>query len=104
MPVMIAMNFDVENGIVNGCTGTLESVRYWVDENGERHAISCVIRSNDITGEPLPTLSIHQAVAIADDTSIQFIHPASNKRCTIHRTQLPIFPAFAITAHKSQGT
>ena len=103
MPVMVTSNFDVENGIVNGCTGILESVRYWVDDNDERHAISCVISSDSITGEPLPTLSNHQAVAIADDTHIQFMHPASKKRCIIHRIQLPILPAFAMTVHKSQG-
>src|ERR1700722_18509532 len=70
---------------------------------GERHAISCVIRSESITGDPLPTLNEHQAVAIADDTRMLFKHPASQKKCTIRRTQLPILPAFAMTAHKSQG-
>lgn len=103
MPVMVASNFDVENGIVNGCSGILESVRYWVDDNGERHALSCVVRSDCITGAALPRLNEHEAVVLADDKPIHFVHPASNKKCTIRRTQLPIMPAFAMTAHKSQG-
>ena len=32
-----------------------------------------------------------------------FRHPHSGKKCTIRRTQLPILPAFAMTAHKAQG-
>jgi ATP-dependent exoDNAse (exonuclease V) alpha subunit len=34
---------------------------------------------------------------------MHFIHPYSHKTCTIRRTQLPISPAFAMTAHKAQG-
>ena len=103
MPVMVTTNFDVEGGIVNGCAGTLESVRYWVNSHGERHALSCVIRSDTFSGESLPNLQLHDAAAISDEKSIQFVHPASGKKCTIKRVQLPILPAFAMTAHKSQG-
>jgi hypothetical protein len=38
MPVMISQNFDVHGGVVNGCYGSLRSVRYRVDRNGNRHA------------------------------------------------------------------
>lgn len=103
MPVMVTSNFDVEGGVVNGCAGTLVSIRYWVDSEGERHALSCVIRSNTFRGDALPTLQEHDAVAIADDKPIRFVHPASGKKCTIKRFQLPVLPAFAMTAHKSQG-
>lgn len=100
---MVTTNFNVEGGIVNGCAGTLVSIRYWVNDVGERHALSCVIRSNTFGGDALPTLQEHEAVTIADEKPIQFVHPASGKKCTIKRFQLPVLPAFAMTAHKSQG-
>ena len=103
MPVMVASNFDVEGGVVNGCAAILDSVRYWVDERGDRHANSCVIRADSISGEAMPNLRPHQAVAIADEKAIKFVHPASKKKCSIKRTQIPIMPAFAMTAHKAQG-
>ncbi|KAJ3836600.1 hypothetical protein F5878DRAFT_506688, partial [Lentinula raphanica] len=43
MPVIIGCNYDVQSGIVNGTTGTLQKIRYRVDENGERHLVSCIV-------------------------------------------------------------
>lgn len=45
MPVMITQNYDVEGGIVNGCTGILKKIRYTTDLNGNRNALSCVVES-----------------------------------------------------------
>lgn len=56
MPVIIIHNFDVANGIVNGCMGTLKSVHWSMDDNGDHHAHSCVIESADAMDEPLPNL------------------------------------------------
>jgi hypothetical protein len=103
MPIIITQNFDVQGGIVNGTSGILKSIRYRLDNKGNRHAISCVIESPNITGERLPYLNAHEAVALEDTIDMTFIHPHSQKKCTIKRTQLPIVPAFAMTAHKSQG-
>ena len=103
MPVMIMTNFDVSNGVVNGRTGTLKSVNYWVDEYGFRHATSCVVESEGIVGPVLPGLAEKQVVALQDEVEMMFVHPHSKKRCKIKRTQLPIQPAFAITAYKSQS-
>ena len=43
------------------------------------------------------------AVVLQDTTDLNFVHPHSGKRCKIKRTQLPLLPAFAMTAHKAQG-
>ncbi|KAH7906695.1 hypothetical protein BJ138DRAFT_1162005 [Hygrophoropsis aurantiaca] len=56
MPVMFTLNFDVESGIVNGCTGTLKSIRYRTDSEGRRHAVSCVVDTPNVTGASLPDL------------------------------------------------
>jgi hypothetical protein len=56
MPVMIAQNYDVESGIVNGCTGILKKIRYQKDAQGNRYATSCIVESSTITGAPLSTL------------------------------------------------
>ncbi|KAF8221249.1 hypothetical protein L208DRAFT_1329163 [Tricholoma matsutake] len=34
---------------------------------------------------------------------LTFIHPRSKKTCTVIHTQVPIVPAFAMTAHRAQG-
>jgi len=103
MPVIISQNFDVQSGIVNGCTGTLKKIRYKIDANGKRHATSCVIHAPLTSKDCLPHLTEHQAAVLEDTTDMRFINPFSHKKCTIKRTQVPILPAFAITAHKAQG-
>jgi hypothetical protein len=103
MPVMICANFDVTNGVVNGCIGTLKEIRYTVDENGDRHAHACVVSLPDVTGMKLTNLEIGEVAVLEDQCTMSFTNPHSSKRCSIKRTQLPIVPAFAITGHKSQG-
>jgi len=103
MPVMITQNYDVKGGIVNGCTGILKKIRYSTDSNGNRYALSCVVESPSISAEPLSTLPKNHAVVLQETIDIKFQHPHSGKNCQIKRTQLPITPAFAMTAHKSQG-
>ena len=103
MPVMICQNFDVEHGVVNGCTGKLKKVRYHTDIKGHRHALSCVIEAPNTTGSPLTGIDKQSVVVLQDTTDMKFIHPYSHKICTIKRTQIPIMPAFAMTAHKAQG-
>ncbi|KAF5341971.1 hypothetical protein D9611_001218 [Ephemerocybe angulata] len=97
MPVMIMQNFDVEGGIVNGTTGILKRVRYRLDDDGLRHAISCVVDSPAITADVLPGLEASCAAVLEDTIDLRL------KGCTIKRTQLPISPGFAMTAHKAQG-
>ncbi|KAJ3897489.1 hypothetical protein F5879DRAFT_769971, partial [Lentinula edodes] len=72
MPVIITQNFDVHAGIVNGSQGILKSIRYKVDEQGHRHAISCVITlSTTNTTEPLPYMdSKDDVVALEDKVSL----------------------------------
>jgi hypothetical protein len=103
MPVMLCQNFDVEAGVVNGCTGTLTNIRYRVDAEGNRHALSCVVKTTDTTGEALPHLPDKHVAVLEDTVDMSFVHPHSNKKCTIKRSQVPIVPAFAMTAHKAQG-
>ena len=103
MPVMITQNFDVESGIVNGCVGTLVSVRFTVDSDGRRHVVSCVIRTPSTTDEPLPHLQPHHSVVIADTVDVYIRHPFRGVDMKFKRTQVPILPGFAMTVHKSQG-
>lgn len=56
MHVIICQNFDVPSGVVNGTVGILKQIHYWVDEDGLRHASSCVIHAEDTSPKPLPGL------------------------------------------------
>ncbi|KAJ3915074.1 hypothetical protein F5877DRAFT_9102, partial [Lentinula edodes] len=68
MPVIITQNFDVHGGIVNGSQGILKSIRYKIDDQGRRHAISCVITvANSDVKELLPYMeNKHDVVALQD--------------------------------------
>jgi hypothetical protein len=103
MPVMISTNFDVDAGVVNGCTGTLKKIRYRVDSDGKRHAISCIVHAPNTSGENMPGLPEQYVVALEDSIDMTFTHPHSKRKCKIKRTQVPLIPAFAMTAHKAQG-
>ncbi|KAF8064263.1 hypothetical protein FPV67DRAFT_1399581, partial [Lyophyllum atratum] len=72
MPVMICQNFDVEGGVVNGCAGTLKKIRYRVDNEGDRHAISCVVQAPTTTGAVLPHLDEHDVAVLEDTTEMSF--------------------------------
>ncbi len=100
---MITQNFDVRAGVVNGAVGTLERIRFRVDGDGQRHATSCIVAIPDMSGDALPHVGAGRAVALRDSVDLQFRHPFSRKKLQIKRKQVPIMPAFAITAHKAQG-
>ncbi|KAJ7233264.1 hypothetical protein B0H12DRAFT_1028625, partial [Mycena haematopus] len=70
MPVMITQNFDILGGVVNGCSGTLKSVRYRLDAEGNRHAISCVIEAPDTSPGIVEGLPNNHVVALEDTVPI----------------------------------
>ncbi|KAJ7730752.1 hypothetical protein B0H16DRAFT_1227696, partial [Mycena metata] len=70
MPVMISQNFDVQGGVVTGCTGILVSVQYQVGDDGKRYALSCVVDAPDTTPGILPDLPNHHVVSLRDTTKI----------------------------------
>jgi ATP-dependent exoDNAse (exonuclease V) alpha subunit len=103
MPVIMSQNFDVPGGVVNGCIGTLLKVRYRLGTDGRRYATSCIIDAPDTVPNVIPDLPDHHIVSLQDTTRITLKHAYSKGSISIKRTQLPVLPAFAITAHKSQG-
>ncbi|TDL13844.1 hypothetical protein BD410DRAFT_697194, partial [Rickenella mellea] len=70
MPVVICQNFDVEGGVVNGSRGILKKIRYRVNSDGNRQAISCVVHVPDTSNEPMPNLPEHDVVVLADTTDM----------------------------------
>jgi hypothetical protein len=90
MSVMFAQNFEVQGGVVNGCSGILKSVRYKVDEHGNRHAISCVVEAPDTDPGLIPGSPDHHVIALKDTVDFQLEHLYMFKSCTVKHTQLPI--------------
>ncbi|KAG1792671.1 uncharacterized protein HD556DRAFT_1195706, partial [Suillus plorans] len=72
MPVMIGQNFDVGAGIVNGCIGKLESIRFVLDNNNQRHVTSCIVHTPSTSGDPLPHLAAHRSVVLPDTVNMSF--------------------------------
>ena len=103
MRVIVCTNFDVNAGIVNGSIGELRRIRYTVDNQGRRHVTSCIVHLPDVSGDGMPNLGDKEYPILADTTDIIFKHPWTKKSITIKRTQIPLVPAYAMTAHKAQG-
>ncbi len=103
MPVFVTHNYDVSGGVVNGMRGILKSVNYETGPDGSRYATSCVISSDSVDCAPLPHLIEHEIVALRETTSFSIRLPTTGKNVTIQRSQLPVFPAFAMTDYKAQG-
>ncbi|KAJ3761502.1 hypothetical protein EV360DRAFT_37659, partial [Lentinula raphanica] len=71
MPVIIGSNYDVPAGIVNGSKGYLRKVRFWVDENGDRHLVSCVVECPHLRDfQRLPNLGENEVPVIEDTVSM----------------------------------
>ncbi|KAJ3724888.1 hypothetical protein C8R42DRAFT_560325, partial [Lentinula raphanica] len=68
MPVIVGSNYDVPAGIVNGTQGVLRKVRYWIDDIGDRHLVSCVVHCPHLRDfQNLPNLQKNE-VAVMEDT------------------------------------
>ena len=104
MPVIVNQNFDVEGGLVNGSFGYLRDYRFRTDENGIRTLTSCIVEIPDLTCDPLPHLPAKHVAIISDTVEMRsIVHPVSGWSCTMKRSQVPLTPGFAMTAHKAQG-
>lgn len=103
MPVIFTQNYDVAGGVVNGTIGTLKSVRYTIDENGDRYAQSCVVEVPDLECKPMDGLQNKEVVALVEDHEFTITDYRTKEKATFKRKQLPIQPAFAMTDYKSQG-
>ncbi|KAJ7720690.1 hypothetical protein B0H16DRAFT_1335919, partial [Mycena metata] len=74
MPVMVAQNFDVPGGVVNGCVGKLVSVRYQLGSDGKRYALSAIIDAPDTAPGIFPDLPSHHVVSLRDTVSVNLKH------------------------------
>ena len=103
MRVIVTQNFDVDGGIVNGSIGILKQIRYVLRDDGKRCLTSCIVYIPDATAPQLPGLPPKHFPILPDTQDVTFEHPYSKRTMTISRTQLPLAPAYAMTAHKAQG-
>jgi hypothetical protein len=103
MPVLVSHNFSVEDGIVNGARGTVKDIQFYMDDHGHRHLLSVIIDIPDSSAVPFSTLPSHHYPILPDPTDFQITHPFNHSTISITRHQIPLQPAFAMTAHRSQG-
>ena len=104
MPVLLAQNFDVEDGIVNGSRGIVKRIRYKTDSEGKRFLTSVVVEVPGSNEEAMPHLKPCEVPVLSDSIDVTFQSSRNvHGNVTIKRTQVPVVPAFAMTAHRSQG-
>lgn len=103
MPVMITQNINVQSGIVNGCIGMLVHIHYMTDNEGQQHAVSCVVHTPSSSGDNLVHLPPFHSVVLEDTVDVALTQPHSKQVFKFKRCQIPLMPAFTMTTHKSQG-
>lgn len=103
MPVLVTHHFDVEGGIANGSKGIVKQIRYFEGEHDVWYLKSCVVHIKKSIPECMPQLVVHNVPILPDVIDMTFTHPYTKKSCVIKCTQVPVMPAFAMTAHCAQG-
>lgn len=103
MPVMVTTNIDVNGGIVNGSIGTIRSIHFTYLPGGERAISHCIVHIPTAQAPQMSGLGPHEYPILADTVSVTFRGTNSKQTLSFRRTQVPLIPAFAMTAHKSQG-
>jgi ATP-dependent DNA helicase PIF1 len=101
MKVMVTDNVAMHGGVTNGCQGTVNDIKYEINDYGERRAIcayvhipGCRIHAPGLPSDIIPILP--------ERTTFKYkLH--SGVIYYISRCQLPIIPAYVFTANKIQG-
>ena len=100
---MVTTNIDVCGGIVNGAIGTIRSIHYITLDNGNRSLSYCVVHIPSATASLMLGYPHHEYPIIADHVYVTYKSPISHQAISFKQMQVPLIPAFAMTAHKSQG-
>lgn len=103
MPVIVSHNYDVEGGVVNGSHGYVHEIRYTVAVTGKRHLSCCVVEIPDAGASTMPGLPARHFPIMPEKYDINIYNRFTEENFPFKRVQVPIQPAFAITAHRSQG-
>jgi len=103
MPIYVLHNFDMEHGIVNGARGLLTGIWYRLNAKEDRILTSCSVTLHNPTGDQMPWLAADEVPILAESTSFTISHHYWKTAQTFKRIQVPLSPAFALTAHRSQG-
>jgi hypothetical protein len=101
---MITHNVSVESGVVNGVIGRVRGIRYKLNEDGDCVLTSCtVFIPSSIHKQAMHGLSPGLYPILPDTCRFTFSHKLLPKPLSVKRIHCPLIPAFAMTAHKSQG-
>ena len=103
MPMMVTHNVSLESGVVNGTIGMIKSIHYKLNGDNCRVLTACTIFLADNPHPPMPGLTRGEFPILPDTTSFHYRHERRGISFSIKRKQCPLLPAFAMTAHKSQG-
>jgi ATP-dependent DNA helicase PIF1 len=101
MPIMITENAATSCKIVNGSRGTLQSITFDLDEDGNRFPVCALVHIKDST---LYVPGLDEGVIPILPITGSFPFPMGEKKVNVRRTQLPILPGWAFTDFKVQGS
>lgn len=103
MPVLVAQNWDVLGGVVNGSRGTVKTIRYKMNSQGRRVLTSVVVTIEGCNSECMTSLNPLEMPILCDSVALEFRRKGSPDKMNCQRKQVAIVPAFAMTAHRAQG-
>jgi ATP-dependent exoDNAse (exonuclease V) alpha subunit len=102
MKVMVTENVAIQNKLVNGAEGTVHSIKYETDEEGNRYLLAvyvsvpgCNIQCSGLPVDVVPIVPVR--------TGFHYQKDSAGPKFYISRLQVPLLPAFCYTDYKSQG-
>ena len=102
MPVIITTNIDLMEGIVNGTIGTVCVIDFTNVPNGNCILNHCIVHIPSAHTTAMHGLFKHEHPILLDTISVCYQGSKLKHSVSFKRTQLPLIPVFAMTAHKSQ--
>jgi hypothetical protein len=102
MKVMVTENIAIQNKIVNGSEGTLHSMKYKTDDDGNRYLLAAYIH---VPGSALqsPGCPLDVVPILPVRTGFTYQKDKYSPTFYISRLQVPLVPAYCYTDYKSQG-
>ncbi len=103
MPIMITTNVDLNGGIINGSISTVRKMFYHEDSNGTLILDCCIVHIPSAQTPQMMGLAVNEYPIFSDMVYVHHCGVKSKQSISFKQTQVPLIPAFAMTAHKSQG-
>jgi ATP-dependent DNA helicase PIF1 len=102
MKLMVTENIAIQNKLVNGAEGTLHSIKYDTDADGNRYLLAAYLHVPEC-GLVTPGLPVDVVPIMPVRSGFTYRRNKYSPSFYISRLQVPLVPSYCYTDYKSQG-